>query len=208
MRWLSFSFNDCVVSWAAAYDGVSCEGAIIQPEALSYCIEYATERMLLDITKLAVRCFKDWGSDIHGISRIANQRAFVTGKVAEVEDLWASACWLSKLPCMARFWTVADCQKWGWSRRRLVLKSRWGNLACNWELKTPVWRNWKLMLQNCRNICWIVHSKCVAIWKYLLLSDETQTLKQPISTDVSCDEKIKQRSINARKDFLRYMDAF
>lgn len=42
--------------------------------------------MRLDFAKLAVRCFKDVGSNIHRIVSIANQLAFVTARVAKVED--------------------------------------------------------------------------------------------------------------------------
>lgn len=47
----------------------------------------------------------------------------------------------------------------------------------------------------------------VAESKYLLLYEETQTLKQRLATCVFCDGEIEQRVINARKNVLRYMDA-
>lgn len=41
--------------------------------------------MRLDLSELAVRRFKDRGSDLYGISSIAHQLAVATAEVAEVE---------------------------------------------------------------------------------------------------------------------------
>lgn len=56
--------------------------------------EYATERVHLDFAELTVRRFKDGGSNIHGISYVNNQRAFVTLEVVEFEEVAPSGCGL------------------------------------------------------------------------------------------------------------------
>lgn len=43
---------------------------------------------------------------------------------------------------------------------------------------------------------------CVAVFKYLLLYDVTQALKQKIARGVSCEGEMEQRFINASKDVL------
>lgn len=81
---------------------MNCEGAIFQLEALSYWTEYVTERMQLDLAESTVPFFKDGGSNVYETPSIADQRAFVTAEIAEVEEVCKSACLLSRLPCLAR----------------------------------------------------------------------------------------------------------
>lgn len=47
----------------------------------------------------------------------------------------------------------------------------------------------------------------VAESKYSLFNDQTQTLKQQLETNISCNREMEQRSINASKVVLEHMDA-
>lgn len=54
---------------------------------VSYWNEYVTEVMRVEIAELAVRHFKNEGSDKHGISSITSQRVFVRAEGADVEEV-------------------------------------------------------------------------------------------------------------------------
>lgn len=59
---------------------------------VSYWNENALVGMRLDIALLAVHRFRDKGSNIHGIPRIADKLVFVVAKVANVENVALSGC--------------------------------------------------------------------------------------------------------------------
>lgn len=81
-----YNAKDFFKSRVPVYDGFNQRSPFTPKKVrYNYCSAYATEKMWLDVSKLAVRHSKEGAFDIHKIPNIVNQRAFVTPEVAEVE---------------------------------------------------------------------------------------------------------------------------
>lgn len=84
----SFNFDYRVVSQVPAYDSVNGRGAFDETEVrVRYRNENDTEEMCTEYAELAMRLMKSGGFIIQGIPSIAEQRVFVTAKVAEFEKV-------------------------------------------------------------------------------------------------------------------------
>lgn len=86
MEWFPNSLNDCFVYRVHAHDGFDLERSFTQAKGcVRYWNEYASEVMELDFAELVEHCFTDKSFDLHGISNISDQHAFVPSEYVEVE---------------------------------------------------------------------------------------------------------------------------